>query len=300
MPAEQPLTTSKPRSTPKPKQAKLKPQSTIKPKPKPTTKKPKNKGSDYSNDDYGENEEDKKEDNDDDDGDDEDCVCPRLFAPVCGDDGESHSNVCEAQCAGAEVLCDGECPCNGDYSSSTSCDVDDVKPVCGNNNKTYSNECIMRCNNAEKQCDGECPCCTSDPDEMWSRHPFCECVALCLDEEQEPVCAGNGETYSSRCLASCANFWVKCEGPCPCETSPHEPIGVKYQRQLDRMRQDQYNVQDQLMKHQLRQFQPFQPRLRRRHKYYNFQNQNQRRYQRMMPMRQSERMFRRLRTRPFQ
>lgn len=39
----------------------------------------------------------------------EGCICNEIYQPVCGANGETYGNTCQAKCAGVRVLYNGKC-----------------------------------------------------------------------------------------------------------------------------------------------------------------------------------------------
>ncbi len=77
------------------------------------------------------------------------CACPDVYAPVCGVDGVTYPNSCEAKCKGVNIAYEGKCRepcvCPALYA-----------PVCGVDGKTYSNKCVAACENVRVAYEGEC------------------------------------------------------------------------------------------------------------------------------------------------
>src|SRR5262245_55513501 len=48
------------------------------------------------------------------------CICATIYSPVCGEDGQTYGNSCEAKCRDVAVSHEGECASDADASEPAS------------------------------------------------------------------------------------------------------------------------------------------------------------------------------------
>ncbi|HHH27164.1 MAG TPA: protease inhibitor [Polyangiaceae bacterium] len=145
-------------------------------------------------------------------------ACSEIYQPVCGCDGQTYGNACEANASGISVASDGECDPGegggGQGGGGQGGGGQGGGGQGGGGPESCGGIAGIQCDPGEF-CDYPDMSC-GIADELG----VCTPLPQACNEIYDPVCGCDGETYGNACAANLAGVSVGSSGECPSSGDP--------------------------------------------------------------------------------
>jgi eight-cysteine-cluster-containing protein len=148
--------------------------------------------------------------------------CGSETFEICGVDGKTYNNPCEALKVGVQIQCNKKCPCETTPEISEpdltprqpgKCSGGNDCTMCGD--ECFDNATLTQLKNGGKKCEKT----TVKNLGCYCQNGNCMLGTVSCGDTVDFVCGDDNKTYKNTCEANDADVVIACRGKCPCDVA---------------------------------------------------------------------------------